>query len=82
MKYITHWTVAFLTLFLLIFLRVQDNGLVETARLKSFDYLQSTDSITQSQGIVVVEVDEAAIEANGQWPWSRDQIADLIWQLR
>ena len=82
MKYITHWTVAFLTLFLLIFLRVQDNGLVETARLKSFDYLQSTDSITQSQGIVVVEVDEAAIEANGQWPWSRDKIADLIWQLR
>ena len=82
MKYITHWTVAFLTLFLLIFLRVEDNGLVETARLKSFDYLQSTDSITESQGIVVVEIDESSIEANGQWPWSRDKIADLIWQLR
>ena len=82
MKYITHWTVAFITLFLLVFLRMQDNGLVETARLKSFDYLQSTDSITQSQGIVVVEIDEAAIEANGQWPWSRDKIADLIWKLR
>jgi len=61
---------------------MQDNGLVETARLKSFDYLQSTDSITQSQGIVVVEIDEAAIEDNGQWPWSRDKIADLIWKLR
>ncbi len=82
MKYITHWTVAFITLFLLVFLRMQDNGLVETARLKSFDYLQSTDSITQSQGIVVVEIDEAAIEDNGQWPWSRDKIADLIWKLR
>ena len=82
MKYITHWTVAFITLFLLVFLRMQDNGLVETARLKSFDYLQSTDSITQSQGIVVVEIDEASIEANGQWPWSRDKIADLIWKLR
>ena len=82
MKYITHWTVAFITLFLLVFLRMQDSGLVETARLKSFDYLQSTDSITQSQGIVVVEIDEAAIEDNGQWPWSRDKIADLIWKLR
>ena len=82
MKYITHWTVAFITLFLLVFLRMQDNGLVETARLKSFDYLQSTDSITQSQGIVVVEIDEAAIVDNGQWPWSRDKIADLIWKLR
>ena len=81
-KFLTHWTVAFLTLALLVFLRVQDNGLVETARLKSFDYLQSTDPITVSDDIVIVEVDEASIEMNGQWPWSRDKIADLIWKLR
>ena len=81
-KLFTHWTVAFLTLALLVFLRVQDNGLVETARLKSFDYLQSTDPITVSEDIIVVEIDEAAIEMNGQWPWSRDKIADLIWKLR
>ena len=81
-KFLTHWTVAFLTLALLVFLRVQDNGLVETARLKSFDYLQSTDPITVSEDIVIVEVDEASIEMNGQWPWSRDKIADLIWKLR
>jgi len=81
-KILTHWTVAFLTLALLVFLRVQDNGLVETARLKSFDYLQSTDPITVSDDIVIVEVDEASIEMNGQWPWSRDKIADLIWKLR
>ena len=67
---------------LLVFLRVQDNGLVETARLKSFDYLQSTDPVTVSEDIVIVEVDEASIEMNGQWPWSRDKIADLIWKLR
>ena len=59
-KILTHWTVAFLTLALLVFLRVQDNGLVETARLKSFDYLQSTDPITVSEDIVIVEVDEAS----------------------
>ena len=81
-KFFTHWTVAFLTLALLVFLRVQDNGLVETARLKSFDYLQSTDPVTVSEDIVIVEVDEAAIEMNGQWPWSRDKMADLIWTLR
>jgi len=81
-KFFTHWTVAFLTLALLVFLRVQDNGLVETARLKSFDYLQSTDPITVSEDIIVVEIDEAAIEMNGQWPWSRDKMANLIWKLR
>ena len=81
-KILTHWTVAFLTLALLVFLRVQDNGLVETARLKSFDYLQSTDEVITSPDIVVVEIDEQAIEANGQWPWPRDKIANLIWSLR
>jgi len=81
-KILTHWTVAFLTLALLVFLRVQDDGLVETARLKSFDYLQSTDPVTTSEDIIVVEIDEAAIEMNGQWPWSRDKMADLIWKLR
>ena len=81
-KFLTHWTVAFLTLALLVFFRVQDNGLVETARLKSFDYLQSTDPVTVSEDIIVVEIDEAAIEMNGQWPWSRDRMANLIWTLR
>ena len=35
-----------------------------------------------SEDIIVVEIDEAAIEMNGQWPWSRDKIANLIWTLR
>jgi adenylate cyclase len=61
---------------------VQDGGLTETLRLKSFDYLQSTDAITTSQDIVIVEIDERSIEANGQWPWPREKIAELIWQLR
>ncbi len=81
-KILTHWLVAFITLSLLVFLRVQDGGLTETLRLKSFDYLQSTDAITTSQDIVIVEIDERSIEANGQWPWPREKIADLIWELR
>ena len=60
-KILTHWLVAFITLSLLVFLRVQDGGLTETLRLKSFDYLQSTDSITTSQDIIIVEIDEKAI---------------------
>jgi len=82
MKYLTHWLTATITLSLLVFLRVQDGGLTETLRLKSFDYLQSTDPITVSEDIIIVELDEKSIEMNGQWPWSRDKIGDLIWQLR
>ena len=64
-KLLTHWITVFITLSVLIFLRLQDGGLTETARLKSFDYLQSTDTVIESKDIVVVEFDEAAIEAFG-----------------
>ena len=82
MKYITHWLTVLITLAVLITLRVQDGGLTETARLKSFDYLQSTDVVIESKDVVVVEFDEQAIEAFGQWPWPRDYLADVINHLR
>jgi adenylate cyclase len=82
MKYITHWLTVVITLAVLVFLRFQDGGLTETARLKSFDYLQSTDVIVESSDIVIVEFDEKSIEAFGQWPWPRDYLADVVNHLR
>ena len=82
MKYITHWLTVLITLAVLVGLRFQDGGLTETARLKSFDYLQSTDAIVESQDIVIVEFDEKSIEAFGQWPWPRDYLADVVNHLR
>ena len=81
-KYITHWTVAAITALLLLFVHYQDGFLVETARLKQFDYLQRTDTPQLSQDIGVVAIDEAAIAEYGQWPWNRAQIAEIIWKLR
>ena len=81
-KYITHWTVAAITALLLLFAHYQNSFLVETARLKQFDYLQRTDTPVISQDIGVVAIDEAAIAKYGQWPWKRDVLADIIWQLR
>ena len=81
-KLLTHWLTVFITLSVLILLRLQDGGLTETARLKSFDYLQSTDTVIESKDIVVVEFDEASIEAFGQWPWPRDYLADVVNHLR
>jgi adenylate cyclase len=81
-KYITHWTVAFVTAFIMIMLHYNDSTVVQTARLKQFDLLQQTDEPYLSQDIAVVTIDEPAIEKYGQWPWKRDQIADIIWKLR
>ena len=81
-RILTHWSVVLITLSLLVFLRVQDSNLTETARLKSFDYLQSTDEKIISKDIVIVEIDEKSIEAYGQWPWPRDYLAQTIDYLR
>jgi adenylate cyclase len=81
-KFITHWTVAAITALLLLFAHHQDSTVVETLRLKQFDLLQQSDTPQISQDIGVVAIDEAAIEKYGQWPWSREVIADIIWKLR
>ena len=82
LKVITHWTVAAITALLLLFVHHQNGFLVETLRLKQFDYLQQTDVPQLSQDIGVVAIDEAAIEEYGQWPWNRAQLAEIIWKLR
>ena len=59
-----------------------DSTIVQTLRLKQFDILQTSDQPNISQDIVVVAIDETAIEKYGQWPWKRDKLADIISKLR
>ena len=61
---------------------LKDPFVKETARLKSFDLIQKYDKVTLSEDIVIVEIDEKSIEQNGQWPWKRSVLADVIWKLR
>jgi adenylate cyclase len=82
MRYFTHWILAFVTLALLMVWGFSDPYVKKLARLKSFDVVQQYDTPTISNDIVVVEIDERAIEQYGQWPWNRKTIADIIWQLR
>ena len=81
-KWITHWTVAFITAVVMILIHYGDGTVVQTARLKQFDLLQTSSEPILSQDIAVVTIDETAIEEYGQWPWKRDVIADIIWKLR
>ena len=81
-KYITHWTIAFVTAIIMLLVHYGDSTVVQTLRLKQFDILQTTDQPSVSQDIVVVAIDEPAIEKFGQWPWKREVLADIIWKLR
>ena len=82
MKYITHWTFAFITLFVLTFIGVKDPQIKEILRLKSFDLLLQSETKEISKDIAIVAIDEKAIEKYGQWPWKRDVLANVILELR
>ena len=81
-KILTHWTLAFITLAVLMAWGLKDPFVKETARLKSFDLIQKYDTPTMSEDVVIVEIDEKSIEQNGQWPWKRSVLAEVIWKLR
>jgi adenylate cyclase len=81
-KILSHWTIAFVTLFVVTFIGLQDPQIKEILRLKSFDLLLQSEPKEISQDIAVVTIDEKAIEKYGQWPWKRDILADVIIKLR
>ena len=82
MKYATHWLLAAITLAVLTTVRFMDPYPVELLRLKAFDGYQVYSERQPSQSVTIVNIDEASIAELGQWPWPRDQIADLIYRLR
>ena len=82
MKYATHWLLAAITLAVLTTVRFMDPYPVELLRLKAFDGYQVYSERKPSETVTVVNIDEASIAELGQWPWPRDQIADLIYRLR
>ena len=81
-KLLTHWTIAFVTLFILTFIGFKDPQVKEILRLKGFDLLLQSEKKEISTNIAVVSIDEKAIEKYGQWPWKRDILADVIIKLR
>ena len=81
-KILSHWTIAFITLIALTYIGLQDPWVKEILRLKSFDYVLQNEVKTPSEAVTIVTIDEQAIEKHGQWPWKRDVLAQLIFDLR
>ncbi len=81
-KFITHWTFAFVTLVALTFYGLQESFVKEILKLKSFDMLIQQEEQSLSPDIGIVTIDEKSIEKYGQWPWSRDVLAEVITNLR
>lgn len=67
---------AIITFALLFSVKIADPYLVESARLKFYDYLMLGEPV-QSEQIVVANIGEKAIAKYGQWPFPRDVYAKI-----
>jgi len=83
MKYLTSIWSTLLLLTGLILLRVYDPiGLVEQIRLNTFDqYIKSLPQ-EKSNDIVIVNIGENSLGSMGQFPWPRQEYAQMISDLR
>jgi adenylate cyclase len=81
-KILTHWTIAFVTLFVLTFIGFKDPQVKEILRLKGFDLLLQSEERQVSKDIGIITIDEKAIEKYGQWPWPRAVLADIVLKAR
>ena len=68
---------ALLTFGILLTIKISNPYLVDSVRLKFYDYLM-LDKPTQSQQIVVANIGEKAIETYGQYPFPRDIQAKIL----
>ena len=68
---------ALFTFGILLWVKLSDPYMVESTRLKFYDYLM-LGSPTQSEQIVTVNIGEKAIEKYGQWPFPREVHAKII----
>ncbi len=68
---------ALFTFGILLVVKLSDPYMVESTRLKFYDYLMLGDQ-KQSEQIVVANIGEKAIEKYGQWPFPREVHAEII----
>jgi len=72
------WSV--ITLAALTLLAASNLSFVESIKLRYFDTL-ITATPSAENNIYTVNIDEASLEARGQWPWPRLEYADLLEEL-
>lgn len=71
-----------LLIFLLVALRLSDPAGMQALRLAYFDQMQVWHPReVQDFPVRVVDIDEASLDAYGQWPWPRTRLAELVDRL-
>ena len=70
------------TILLLTVIKVVDPTPLQSLRLQTFDALQNLDEVKQSNEVVIINIGEKSLQQWGQWPWPRQNFAQLIHDIR
>lgn len=74
--------IALLCLAALVAFRVWDPVVLETVRLRTFDFYQHVKPRERAMlPVVIVDIDERSLAALGQWPWPRSTVAELLQRI-
>ena len=82
MKYLTSIWTSIVLLVLLVGVRINDPALVEQTRLNVFDQYINSLPEKESKDIVLLNIGEESLEEIGQYPWPRQNYAQMISDLR
>jgi len=75
------WAVV-VTICLLTTLKIYDPTPLQSLRLQTFDALQSLDEVKESNEVAIINIGEKSLQQWGQWPWPRQNFAQLIHDIR
>lgn len=86
-KHLPHYLLGFILLAGILVLHRSDLPAVEWLRYKAFDAYQQIQPRTPNPAampaeVAIIDIDEAALKAHGQWPWPRTKLAELVTTLQ
>ena len=69
-----------LGLILLLGVQLEDPSVLRLVRARVFDFYQTTKprTLTEESPVVILDIDEKSLAEQGQWPWPRTVIAELV----
>ncbi len=74
----TKWWSVLITIMLLASVKVWNPDPIKSLRFIQYDYFQQTQEQVQSEDIVLINIDEKAIQKEGQYPWPREIMAKYM----
>jgi adenylate cyclase len=74
------WKTVLVTIALLVGLKIWSPYIIENIQWSYFDWLHQQEEKVQVDDIVLVDIDEKALEKYGQFPWPRNFYRDILLQ--